>query len=177
MTALLKDYRLQLSLPECNHFVTSARALVDLSDDISEVLPYLNAILPRAAFNPNAPVLVFEHGGKRIALRPREVAIAPVDNEADARREMDWLTETINSTWERRAQIDPSYRVAKQLKMLDVYRLLPGGNCRACGEATCIAFAAKVAKREADVDACTPLCEPCHADKRRQLLEMVSDAG
>lgn len=169
MTTLLKDYRLQLSLSECNHFVTIVRARVGLSDDISEVLPYLNAVLPLAIFHPNVPALIFEHEGRVIALRPREAALVPVENETEALLEMDWVAEMINGTWERRAEIEPSYRAAKQLKMLDVYRLLPGGNCRACGEATCIAFAARVAKREADVAVCTPLYDPGNEDKCRSF--------
>jgi ArsR family metal-binding transcriptional regulator len=90
---------------------------------------------------------------------------------------MDALAALINDTWDRRAEIEPSYRVPKALKLLDVYRLLPGGNCRACGEATCLAFAGKLAKGEAEIGACAPLFAPDQQNKREQLLQMVADGG
>jgi acetyl-CoA decarbonylase/synthase, CODH/ACS complex subunit gamma len=43
------------------------------------------------------------------------------------------------------------------LKALDVYKLLPKTNCKACGFPTCLAFAMKVAAGKVDVDACPDL--------------------
>jgi len=174
MTGLLRHYVFRLSLPECNHFLATARALADLSDDISGVLPYLNAVLPHARYYPSVPALIFERDGRLFALRPRQAALVPVESEAEARPVLDWLVATVNEAWERRAAIEPCYRAAKQLKMFDIYRLLPGGNCRACGQATCLAFAAKIAKGETDVAACAALLDPCYENKREQLLRMVS---
>ena len=45
---LLSGYRLEMSLPECNHFVATPNALVELAEDVGAVLPYLNAVLPGA---------------------------------------------------------------------------------------------------------------------------------
>jgi len=49
---------------------------------------------------------------------------------------------------------------AKELSPIEVYRLLPGTNCKECGETNCMAFAAKLVNREATLQLCTPLLEP-----------------
>ena len=174
---LLSGYRLEMSLPECNHFVATPNALVELAEDVGAVLPYLNAVLPGARYDPNVPALLFRHEGRRIVLRAHQAALSSVENEVEARRVMDALTALINHTWERRTEIEPSARAPVDLKLFDVYRLLPGGNCRACGEANCLAFAAKLMRHEAEVAACAPLFAPGQEEKCSQLLDMISDAS
>ena len=40
---------------------------------------------------------------------------------------------------------------------MDVYKLLPQTNCEKCGEASCMAFAAKLSEKESDISLCTEL--------------------
>ena len=51
---------------------------------------------------------------------------------------------------------------AKELSPIEVYKLLPGTNCKECGETNCMAFAAKLVNREATLQQCPPLLEPKH---------------
>jgi ArsR family metal-binding transcriptional regulator len=90
---------------------------------------------------------------------------------------MDWLVETINGTWERRGEIEPDHRAARQMGPLEVYKLLPGGNCQACGEATCLAFATKLARGDIQITACSPLFTEQHARARERLLEIMGTAA
>lgn len=174
---LVEGYRLTIALPDCNHFVTTANAVAELSDDASEVFPYLHAVLPKTRYNPKGPVLSFSHEGRRVVLQARQAAVAKVEDEADARRVLDWLVETINRTWDEREKITPNHQATRELRLLDVFRLLPGGNCGACGEPTCLAFAARIVKGGADLTACAPLFEPSQDVKRDRLLALVGDAG
>ena len=86
---------------------------------------------------------------------------------------MEWLVDTVNRTWERRDEIEPDYQATRQPTMLEVYRLLPGGNCRACGETTCLAFAAKLLQEDVDLAACSPLFTEQHSDAREKLLALL----
>jgi len=62
----------------------------------------------------------------------------------------------------------------KILRPLDVYKLLPQTNCGQCGESSCMAFAAKVADRVADIRQCKPLFEdPKYKSKLQAVLELV----
>ncbi len=170
---LVRGYSLKMGLPDCNPFATSANAVAELSDDASEVLPYLHAILPKVRYNPRGPVLTISLDGRRVVLQARQAAVTRVEDEADARRVLDWLLETINRTWDERERITPNHQATRELKLLKVYRLLPGGNCGACGEATCMAFAVRIVKGGADVTACAPLEAPGQEARLERFLSLV----
>jgi acetyl-CoA decarbonylase/synthase complex subunit gamma len=60
---------------------------------------------------------------------------------------------------------------------LDIYPLLPGTNCKECGEANCMAFATKLAEYTVRVEACTPLFkESKYAKKLENLKKLIRPA-
>ena len=62
-----------------------------------------------------------------------------------------------------------------RLSPLTVHGLLPGTNCKKCGEVTCLAFASKLVARTAEAEACTPLFEEeQYAEKRQKLIELIT---
>ncbi|RMG89722.1 MAG: hypothetical protein D6708_09515, partial [Candidatus Dadabacteria bacterium] len=83
----------------------------------------------------------------------------------------------LNEVWERRDEITPSYDRGLQLTALQIYKGLPGANCRECGEPSCLAFAAKLLADEVSVLACRPLFTPAFRDRRVKLLELLEGAG
>jgi acetyl-CoA decarbonylase/synthase complex subunit gamma len=56
---------------------------------------------------------------------------------------------------------------------IDVYRLLPMTNCKACGDENCMAFATKLVNREVNLDACPPLLEAAHRAAYEQLWALL----
>jgi len=174
---LLREYKFQLFAPKCNPLAEYVNCLAALRDDIREVFPYLNATLKACQYNPDVPFLRFRHQGHIIALRPRQAAVSKLADDEEARGILDWVKNLINDTWERRNDITPSYRPAANLTALQLYRLLPGGNCGKCGEPTCLAFAVKLSVEEAALDKCSALLEPAYAEKRAALVSALLDAG
>ena len=156
-TVLLRDYQLNISLPVCSRSIETIIATVELSDDIAEVLPYLNAQLKGCTFDPEGSILRFSHNARTFTVYRDRVLIGRTSDAAEAREAMDWLRGFINETNERRQTIEPSYRRGVELKPLQVYKLLPGTNCKECGEPTCFAFAARLLREEAEIAACLPL--------------------
>jgi ArsR family metal-binding transcriptional regulator len=63
-----------------------------------------------------------------------------------------------------------------KLNVVDILKQLPRTNCKECGEATCMAFAAKLAKMEKKVEECKPLLNEEHAQKRKALEGMLNAA-
>jgi acetyl-CoA decarbonylase/synthase complex subunit gamma len=64
--------------------------------------------------------------------------------------------------------------MAKLAGPLEIYPLLPGTNCKECGEANCMAFATKLAEYTVKMKACTPLyAEDKYAKKRIKLEELI----
>ncbi len=149
----------------------------EASDDMAAVLPYLNSCLPGAIYNHALPALTFSKDQRIICLHNRLITGARLDDVEDARAVLDWLVELINDTWARRGEIQPSYERRERLTPLTVYKLLPRTNCRRCGLATCLAFAAEVAAERRSPVQCAPLLDAEHAQERRLLLSLLADAG
>jgi acetyl-CoA decarbonylase/synthase complex subunit gamma len=62
----------------------------------------------------------------------------------------------------------------KQLSPIDVYMLLPRTNCKECGEANCMAFAAKLVNREVSLEQCPPLLTKENETSHKKLHEMLA---
>jgi acetyl-CoA decarbonylase/synthase complex subunit gamma len=62
----------------------------------------------------------------------------------------------------------------KQLSPIDVYMLLPRTNCKECGEANCMAFAAKLVNREVSLEQCPPLLKKEHEESYKKVQEMLA---
>jgi acetyl-CoA decarbonylase/synthase complex subunit gamma len=56
---------------------------------------------------------------------------------------------------------------------ISVFNLLPGTNCKQCGEKNCIAFAAKLVNRETSIQACPPLLEEKYKEKYEKLHKLL----
>jgi ArsR family metal-binding transcriptional regulator len=147
------------------------------SADLADLLPYLNATVKGAIYNPNVPALTFTKEGRIICLHQRLITGAKIDDVADARAVCDWLTGLLNTTWRRRDEIEPSYERRARLTPLDIYKLLPRTNCRRCRTPTCLAFANELANERLGIMQCAPIFEGAHQDRRRLLLQLLNDAG
>jgi ArsR family metal-binding transcriptional regulator len=170
---LIPGYSLTLSRPKCNLFAETPHAKALLPADISQAMPYLNGELQGCRYVPFAPALTLTHQGRALVLWPREIALGQCADEADARAVLDGVCALINDVWERREQIAPNHEGSPRLTAMAAYRLLPGTDCRECGETSCLAFAVKLAAGQAQADACTPLlageCEEQRAALIREL--------
>ncbi|MFQ6033292.1 MAG: (Fe-S)-binding protein [Candidatus Bipolaricaulia bacterium] len=138
-----------------------------LDEDIGELLPYLNAILPGAIYNHAGRSLTIRKDGRLITLYPRRIDGAKFEDERDAREVLDWLKEEIEYCFEHR----------EELAAVDVYKLLPGSNCKRCGERTCLAFALRLVAEETSVLRCSPLFQAEHQEKRRELIRLLQAGG
>jgi len=174
---LLKDYSFETMLPECNTFAETINAIANLSEDIAEVLPYLASAIKLCSYDDVAKILTFKLKGKGIAMYPRQIAVTKLSDREEAKQVLAELKDLINTTYENRHNIQPCYKKGGELKYLDVFKLLPGTNCKECGEPTCLAFATKVVQQEVNISQCHPLFSSQFEEKRRKLLDMLQAAG
>ncbi len=174
---LLQTYHLKVIAPPCEPGAEKWTAIAKLDDDIGEVLPYLNATLKRAIYHHAAQALTWRMGGHSIALRPREIAISNLPDQESAAIVMKRVVDLVNRTWERRAEIIPSTEARQRLKPMEVYKLLPATNCKACGQPTCFTFALKLTAGEFEPEQCPPLFTEIHREKREKLLQLLEGAA
>jgi ArsR family metal-binding transcriptional regulator len=166
---LLKSFSKEIFRPKCNPGFESLHCIAHLDQDISEALPYLNAILGGFEYLKDPPALIFRSQGKLITLHSRQIAINSLKDEAEADKILEWLKREINGAWQNRESIEPCYEGAPKPKLIEILKLLPKTNCKQCGESTCTVFAARMAE---GVKASTD-CPALDADNQRRLEEYI----
>jgi ArsR family metal-binding transcriptional regulator len=176
MQMLLHSYKITRTLP-CLADPEKIRVIAEISDEIHEVFPYLNAILKGCLYNHPALTLTIKKDGKLFTLHAHHITLAKIEDEKEAEETLRWLQDLINETYEKRNHIEPSFSKGAELKALDIYKLLPGTSCKKCGALTCLAFAVKLVGQEIDITKCIPLFSEAYSGKRNLLLELLRDAG
>jgi ArsR family metal-binding transcriptional regulator len=156
---LLESYKKEIFRPECNPSFLSLHCIAHLDQDITDALPYLNATLGGFEYFKEPPAVTFRIHGKIITVHPREIAVNALNDEEEADKILQWLQREINDAWEKRDDIKPKYEGLPKPKLLEILKLLPKTNCRECGEATCMVFAARVAEGAKGPEQCPSLKE------------------
>jgi ArsR family metal-binding transcriptional regulator len=143
---------------------------------IDGVLPMLNAILPNVvSYHPFSGVMTLRRRPGLITLCPDKVMITQVADVDEGLALLAAMRDLLNQTWARRDEIQPRPEGRNVPRPLDVYELLPRTNCRACGEATCMAFAFGLLESRHRPEECLSLADPAFAAQRRALADMLSD--
>ena len=151
---LLQDYTLRVVLSDCNPSSQKVNALADLSEDISEVLPYLNTILKGLQYHPEDKFLTVKRKGHVITFWSRQIAVTKLEDEKEAREFIEELKEIVNETYANKDHLKPTYTSRPIPRPLDIFKLLPGKNCKECGEPTCMAFALRLINDEVEWKQC-----------------------
>ena len=166
---LLKSYTKEIFNNECMPNAMSVQCFAHLDENISEVLPYLNASLGGHTYTQDPPSVTFKVQGKLITVHSKKIAINALKDEEDAVKIIEWLKREINAAWENRGKIEPSYESAPTPKLIEILKLLPKTNCRECGQATCMVFASMVAEGAKGVEDCLPIDD----SKSKKLSEYM----
>jgi len=173
--AFLKTITLCYVAP-CMADETKIRLIAYLNRDISEILPYLNAIIKGASYNKGASILTYTKERRITNLYNVKITIAKADDIIDAWHMLDEIKTLINETYERRADIKPSYEEKVKVTALQIYGWLPKTNCRICGEATCLAFACRLLLGEQKLSKCAPLSTESKFSENKKIMQEMAEA-
>jgi len=173
---LLYSYILRMVLSDCNPSSQKVNAIADLSEDISNVLPYLNTVLKGIQYNESEKILVVKKGGRLITFRPRQIALTKLEDENEARALMEELKQAVNKTHTEREQIKPTFTSRPIPRPLDIFKLLPGKNCKECGEPTCMAFALKLVNDDIGWKQCLLLLTKEFETNRLKLMRVLPES-
>lgn len=164
-------------LAPCVADVTKLRLTAHIAGDVSPAMPYLNAVMPQASYMANVPVLSFIDGHRMISLSARRISIAKADDIVDAWATLEKLRRLVNDVWSARHEITPSSELRRRPSALEIYKRLPGTNCRACGQPNCTAFAWAVWRGDERVSRCAPVFAGERVDLRDALLAICAGMG
>ena len=167
---LLTGYSLEIFRSKCHPGAQTLHCFAHLSDDVGAVLPYLNTVLGGFGYTKEPPSLTLKSSGKLITIHPRKIAVNALQDEEQAEKIVGWLQREINSAWENRENIAPSFEGVKPPALMEVLKLLPKTNCRECGEPTCMVFAVRVIEGVKDHSNCPPLAP----EKKEALAAYLS---
>jgi ArsR family metal-binding transcriptional regulator len=173
---LLGSYKITRTLP-CIADPEKIRVIAEVSDEIHEVFPYLNAVIKGCIYNHPALTLTIRNEEKLITLHTKHITMTLIEDEKEAHEMLNWVKDLINQTYQNRDQIEPNYSDGGQLKPSDVQKLLPGTNCKECGFRSCLAFAFKLVDQKIEIVKCLPLFSDQFKEKRKVLLEILQNAG
>ncbi len=166
---LLTGYRLEVFNNQCMPGAMTVNCFAHLDQDVSAVLPYLNAVLGGLGYVQDPPAVTFQAHGKLITVHSRKIAVNALQDKAQARKIIDWLQREINQAWEKRAEITPRYTGAGRPQVIDILKALPRTNCRECGSPTCMVFAVRIVEGVKGVDDCPPL----DAENKKRLQQYL----
>ncbi len=152
------------------------RLIAYFNRDITEILPYLNAVIKGASYNKGASTLTFAKERRLINLYNLKITIAKADDIIDAWHILDEVKALINKTHDNKSDITPSYDEKVKVTALQIYGWLPKTNCRACGEATCLAFAVKFLLGEQRLLNCKPLSEESRFTENKKIMQEMAEA-
>jgi len=144
--------------------------------DIAEILPYLNAIIKGASYNKGASILTYTKERRLINLYNIKITIAKADDIIDAWKVLDEVKELVNKTYKNRDVIKPSYEEKVKVTALQIYGWLPKTNCRACGEATCLAFAVRLLQGEQKLSKCASLSKESRFIENKKIMQEMAEA-
>jgi DNA-binding CsgD family transcriptional regulator/ArsR family metal-binding transcriptional regulator len=141
---------------DCGSF--GARFTLDCH--LATLFPYINAVAERAQYYEKPVYIKFMFADRLCAFYSSEGAFAPVRNMGEAMAFLPMLLDFIRDVSRRRPEIVPNHKKFNPSSALDIYRLLPGSNCRDCGFATCMAFSAALSRGHTSMVNCPHLVSP-----------------
>ena len=176
MKQLITHYDIEIVEPGCSPGSGRYGLRVVIVEDISEIMPYINAIAVNAWYDHDNTTLILKEPGQAFAMRPHEIRIARLSEPARASEVGAAVVAKINEIWAERERIVPRFETRNLPSVIDILKLLPRNNCRQCGYATCLAFAAALRSSQASVDACVPLSSAGQESRRQRVSELCEPA-
>jgi ArsR family metal-binding transcriptional regulator len=140
---------------------------------LTEIIPYLATLPSVIAYNPETLTLTFRRPHGFMTLYPEKVYITQVKDSQEGLGLLTALVEAVNTTWEHRAELVAVTAARRAPRWLDIWTLLPQTNCKQCGEATCMAFAAALLQQTRALAECLPLASDQAFFDRRATLEAM----
>ncbi|MCP4022094.1 MAG: Fe-S cluster protein [Desulfobacteraceae bacterium] len=166
---LLTGFTKEIFRSKCMPHAQSLHCYAHLNEDIGKVIPYLNSSLGGSSFSMDPPSVTFKIQGKLISVHANKIAINALRNEEETDKILNWLKNEINTAWQNRENIEPMFKSAPQPTLIEILKLLPKTNCKACHEPTCMVFATKVMEGLKDGDDC-PDIDPENKTKLSKYL-------
>ena len=144
------------------------------SQPLVNVIPYLATLPDVIVYNPATCTVTFRRQHGFMTLYPDKVYITQVKDVEEGLTLLEALTDAINVTWAHRSELVAVTVARSAPRLLDIWTLLPQTNCKQCGEATCLAFAATLLQQKKSLNECLILvADPAFSERQATLETML----
>ncbi len=160
---------LSIHTPACHPGTPILSAQFSFDTDVSELFPYINAAVEDAKYFDIPHYIKFTLDGVMWALYPENAAAVPFEDHSQAMEHIDRMIMFLNKLYGEKEAITPDHKKYKPVSVLEIYKVLPGTNCKECGFSACMAFAAALSKEEVSYAKCPEL----KTSEKEQLLTSI----
>ena len=164
-------------LTPCVADETKIRVIIHLSENLSTLLPYLNAYLSTASYNDDTKSLTFMEQQRLITIYQNRIAIARADGLTDAWRILIKIRTMVNIIHQNMDSIKPNYEMRKKPPALEIYNHLPKINCGQCQQKACMAFAFAIHSGTAKPFSCKPIFDGDYKHLTDGFLTICAKTG
>lgn len=158
-------------LPDSTHF----NIIMDLDESIEDLFPYLAARLTGCTYTHGTGFINLMDAGHIVSIYPTRITLTDVVDPGEAESLCEEYFKHIQDVKATRCSIVPVFQKRSTVTVLDIFRSLPKTNCGLCEATTCLAFAAKVFRREESIGGCEPVRNS--PEDYRGLIQQLSENG
>lgn len=151
---------------------TKLKGITVADCDLTPLIPYINAEMPKADYKKESGSIAFKKGNVGFTIMKNNINVSRFDTVTHLRELLDWVKGLLNDIEYRKDEITPDYRTFVHPAPTLIYKELPQTNCGKCGLKTCMAFAGKLSRRKIDVEECGPLYLPENEGKLANIKEL-----
>jgi ArsR family metal-binding transcriptional regulator len=173
MDRLIENYAVKIVEPGCSPGSGRYGLHIDLKEDISAVLPYLNAQIKDGSYDHGNHHLIWREPQQAYSFHPREIKIARLEDTFKANQVAGELISKVNQVWQNRQNISPCFDERRLATTIDLFKLLPKTNCKQCGFPTCIVFADALRNGQVQLEDCRLLSESRYAQSKLALQSIL----
>jgi ArsR family metal-binding transcriptional regulator len=149
------------------------RVSANMTPPLGGVLKLLEPLFPRSNYSDRKDSLIIQKGEIITTIYGSgKVSIRMVENEAEAKEELERLKSIINEAIAKGEAPAPREKV--KVDLMEIYKHLPQTNCGKCGEQGCYSFAIKLMARQIALEICTPLKESGYTSNQEHLQVLVN---
>jgi ArsR family metal-binding transcriptional regulator len=170
-----EGYSFTLVNIDCLRDSTHFNIIMDLDASVEDLFPYLAARLVGCTYTHGTGFINLMDAGHIVSIHPRQLTITDVTDDREAGNLCSKYFACICDVRSNQSSIEPVFRKRSTVTVMDIFRALPKTNCGVCESASCLAFAAKVFRREGCIDACKPLQE--NPEQCRELMKQLGENG
>ncbi|MGQ9539458.1 MAG: (Fe-S)-binding protein [Candidatus Bathycorpusculaceae bacterium] len=153
--------------------------LAQADKPLEDVLPILYLAIPNAKYSEKLGALSYRYKQHLVTIfSSGRIGMTYVKDRSEADQLIEEVKKLINSAFLYfKTNGKPSteqVQAKKELTPVKIYELLPKTNCKACGEQSCFAFAAKLLNGEKTLQECPPLDSKDYVAKKVQIDRMMN---